>query len=186
MEAEHKINKYFIQKAGTPLPNEKQYENNEALELEYVAEEDDITEYIQTKSFNDLVARFGTAEEDESIRNEDFNPLVSGRMAKKSNSSDMPNTPAKKDMILDGTDNPIPLQNEFGLADSVFDNDAISFDDIDIGDFEVIESELDKSLNKPANGFNTNTRVVYLDKSVNDGITRNSDEDVSSVFTPDE
>lgn len=169
------------------MPNEKQYENNEALELEYVAEEDNITEYIQTKSFNDLVARFGTAEEDESIRNEDFNPLVSGRMSKKANSSEMPNAPTlKKDMIHDETESPIPLQDEFGLADSVFDNDAISFDDIDIGDFEVIESELDKSENKPANGFNTNTRVVYLDKSVDDGIKRNSDEDVSSVFTPDE
>ncbi|MGN0549364.1 MAG: hypothetical protein ACI4IM_07190 [Acutalibacteraceae bacterium] len=169
------------------MPNDKQYENNEALELEYVAEEDDITEYIQNKSFSDLVARFGTAEEDESIRNEDFNPLVSGRIPKKANSSDMPDAPAlKKDMIHDGAESQIPLRDEFGLADSVFDNDAISFDDIDIGDFEVIESELDKSENKPANGFNTNTRVVYLDKSVDDGIKRNSDEDVSSVFTPNE
>ena len=46
-------------------------------------ENDDITDYIQDKSFDDLVKRFGTADEDESIRNEDFNPLVMGKVSKK-------------------------------------------------------------------------------------------------------
>lgn len=46
-------------------------------------ENDDITEYLTDSSFEELKKRFAEAEEDESIRNEDFNPLSSGKASKK-------------------------------------------------------------------------------------------------------
>lgn len=151
-------------------------------------ENDDITEYIQTKSFDDLVKRFGAAEEDESIRNEDFNPLVMGKASKK-------NVEESSEMIPSFKAEPITTvariatKSPFGTAQSEFDNDAVSFDDIDIGSLGDIVND-DEEKDDPVSGTDskseTNTRVIYLDESAEDGIKRNSDLEVSSVFSPDE
>jgi hypothetical protein len=165
------------------LAKEKNFENNENLDLTFVDENDDITEYIQTQSFNSLLQRFGMAEEDENIRNEDFNPLVVGRAPK--NTADEKNYEVHtEDMIVTEPETPIPLQNEFGSAESAFDNDAISFDDIDRNDSEKTADE-PVADNKKSTESKTGTRVVYIDENIDDGIKRNTDIEVSSVFKPD-
>ena len=66
---------------------------------------------------------------------------------------------------------------------------AVSFDDIDIGSLgDIVNTEEKKAENAAESDptYNTNTRVVYLNESADDGIKRNTDLEVSSVFTPDE
>jgi len=151
-------------------------------------ENDDITDYIQDKSFDDLVKRFGTADEDESIRNEDFNPLVMGKVSKKNEQDEFRSAPSfKADPITSVAT--ISTKSAFGTAQSEFDNDAVSFDDIDIGSLgDIVNAEEEKAENAAESDptYNTNTRVVYLNESADDGIKRNTDLEVSSVFTPDE
>lgn len=79
------------------------------------------------------------------------------------------------------------MANEFGTADSEFDNDAISFEDISI-DLESLGSLVnDDDGNKIEQNekFNTNTRVIYFDENTDDGIKRNTDLEVSDVFSSD-
>lgn len=151
-------------------------------------ENDDITDYIQDKSFDDLVKRFGAADEDESIRNEDFNPLVMGKASKKNEQDDFRSVPSfKADPITSVAT--ISTKSAFGTAQSEFDNDAVSFDDIDIGSLgDIVNTEEEKDEDVPESDptYDTNTRVVYLDENADDGIKRNTDLEVSSVFTPDE
>lgn len=149
-------------------------------------ENDDITEYLTDSSFEDLKKRFAEAEEDESIRNEDFNPLSSNKASKKGTDDDIRSNPSFKKDIID-TETPIALANEFGTADSEFDNDAISFEDISI-DLESLGSLVnDDDGNKIEQNekFNTNTRVIYFDENTDDGIKRNTDLEVSDVFSSD-
>lgn len=149
-------------------------------------ENDDITEYITNSSFEELKKRFGSAEEDKSIRDEDFNPLnTSVKGSKRSSDEDYRSSPSfKKDAELTA---PSKLQNEFGTAESRFDNDSISFDEIDI-DLNSIGDLVNDSQDASAvsnEEFNTNTRVVFLDENADDGIKRNTDFDVINVFLPD-
>ena len=164
------------------MSEEKINENELLRELEQnTAENDNIIEFIQDDSLSALKSRFGSVEEDEEIRNGDFNPLVSGKSAKKKSQSDERKNPSfKKDILSEESRS--QLQSEFGSAESDFDNDAIGFDEIDIeslGDMTIDDkpTEFDKSKD-----FVTNTRVIYSDDSLDDGIKRNTDIEVSDVF----
>ena len=77
------------------------------------------------------------------------------------------------------------LTNEFGSAESTFDNDVISFDEISLdlyGDLSQDDGEKDFDKSEE---YNTNTRVIYVDEDTEDGIKRNTDLEVSDVFTAD-
>lgn len=163
---------------------EKIGENNELIPLE-IDENEDITEYIIDGSFEALKKRFEAAEEDANIRNEDFNPLVSGtKAAKHQPVDDLRSSPSfKKDSFP--TEAPNRLTNEFGSAESTFDNDVISFDEISLdlyGDLSQDDGEKDFDKSEE---YNTNTRVIYVDEDTEDGIKRNTDLEVSDVFTAD-
>lgn len=161
--------------------------NGESTELSPLPVDvnDDITEYITDSSFEALKKRFGVAEEDQSIRDEGFNPLEQGKASKKSEDEARIMPSFKKDVLDKATS--VPMQSEFGTAESRFDNDAISFDEIniDLDSLGSLVNENDSVEVDRSTEFSTNTRVVYLDESADDGIKRNTDLEVSSVFKPD-
>lgn len=161
--------------------------NGESTELSPLPVDvnDDITEYITDSSFEALKKRFGVADEDQSIRDEDFNPLEQGKASKKSEDEARIMPSFKKDVLDKATS--VPMQSEFGTAESRFDNDAISFDEIniDLDSLGSLVNENDSVEVDRSTEFSTNTRVVYLDESADDGIKRNTDLEVSSVFKPD-
>lgn len=163
---------------------EKIGENNELIPFE-VDENDDITEYITDGSFEALKKRFGTAEEDASIRNEEFNPLVSGaKVAKHQPDDDLRSSPSfKNDAALSET--PKGIKSEFGSAESAFDNDAISFDEISLDLYGDLSKDDDEKDFDKSEEYNTNTRVIYVNEDAEDGIKRNTDLEVSDVFTAD-
>lgn len=180
MATEHKIK----QKAVILLSEEIKNGNGEEL-VPAVEINDDITEYITDSSFEALKKRFGVAEEDQSIRDEDFNPLTNGRASKKSDGDNSPAPSFKKDIGEAEVNS--SLQNEFGTADSRFDSDAISFDEINI-DLDSLDTLIDEDETAEidrSGAYNTNTRVIYEDSEADDGIKRNTDIEVSCVFNPD-
>lgn len=166
------------------MSEEKNDNINELIPLP-VDENDDITEYITDGSFEALKKRFGEAEEDESIRNEDFNPYISGaKVSKHLQNDDLRSSPSfKNDIIPDNA--PSSLAKEFGSAESAFDNDAISFDEISLDLFDdTSKDESTEDIDKDKR-YNTNTRVIYVDDNTDDGIKRNTDIEVSDVFKSD-
>ena len=163
------------------MSEEKTNENELLRELEQnTADNDDIIDFIQDDSLSALKSRFGSVEEDKEIRNGDFNPLVSGKNTKKKNRHDDRKNPSfKKDILSEESRS--QLQSEFGSAESDFDNDAIGFDEIDLealGDMTLKE----KPAEFDGKDFDTNTRVIYSDNTLDDGIKRNTDIEVSDVF----
>ena len=65
------------------MPDENKIGVNSDLVPILPDENDDITEYLTDSSFESLKKRFAAAEEDQSIRDEDFNPLIAGKATKK-------------------------------------------------------------------------------------------------------
>ncbi len=180
MEAEH----IKTEKAGIVLQDENIIEESTELTPLLPDENDDITEYLTGSSFEKLKNRFAEAEEDESIRNEDFNPLTSGKATKKGTDDDIRSNPSFKKDVFD-SEISISLASEFGSADSAYDNDAISFGDINIdldslGALVSDDSDIEIDRNEK---YNTNTRVIYIDENADDGIKRNTDLEVSDVFS---
>lgn len=147
---------------------------------------DDITEYITDSSFESLKKRFGEAEEDESIRNEDFNPLSTSIKGAKKSDDILRSAPSFKSDPMP-TDTIAPLKSAFGTAESRFDSDAISFDDIeiDLNSYNDLTEEVENKPSDKTDEYDTNTRVIYVDNDMDDGIKRNTDLEVSSVFSPD-
>ncbi len=166
---------------------------------------EDIVEYIQpSSSLEMLKARYAAAEEDESIRNEGFELMKKGGLLKKSRPEaavfDYYSSPvAPKDEIR--TDIDSPLSKVFDSTKSEFDADTASFSDIEIEKpsiiaVDAVEQPLTKSVqtitpdaDSTVNnryGFDTHTRIIYFDESADDGIKRNTDEELSSAFVADE
>lgn len=180
----------------------------ETIETTIAAENimnDDIVEYIQpSSSLEMLKARYAAAEEDESIRNEGFELVKKGGLLKKSRPEsttfDYYSTPVSpKDEIRTDVDS--PLSKVFDSTKSEFDADAASFSDIEIEKPPIIAEDIVKQpLAEPVKpvtqntdstvnnryGFDTHTRIIYFDESADDGIKRNSDEELSSAFVTDE
>lgn len=160
--------------------SEKEKEINETAESLGLSQSpaEDLTEYIKEQSLSALMSRFGTVDEDEDIRNEDFNPLViDGRTGQKRKSSDSRISAFKNEPVIgDGN----TIKSPFGEAQSDHDSDAVAFEDIKIDAFEEPSESQDIDLNQ---GFDTHTRVIYFDDEIDDGIRRNTDFDVSDVFS---
>lgn len=168
------------------MPDENKIGVNSDLVPILPDENDDITEYLTDSSFESLKKRFAAAEEDQSIRDEDFNPLIAGKATKKAVEDGLRSAPSFKKDIIE-SNNQIPLAQEFGSADSEFDNDAISFGEIDI-DLDSFENLIGNGERKDidrSEEYNTNTRVIFVDEDTNDGIKRNTDTEVTDVFFPD-
>lgn len=160
-------------------------ENNINEPVEEIDINEDITEYIQNASVADLMKRFGIAEESESIRNSDFNPLDGKKAPKKQTDGEERAAPSfKKDPLY--SSNSALASSSFGSAESEFDNDAISFDEIDIGSLGDITAEdsPDKS-DGQADTLDAHTRTVYVDDHLDDGIKRNDDTEAADVFMND-
>lgn len=144
---------------------------------------EDLTQYIQTASMADLMKRFGIADENESIRDEEFNPLDGKKNLKKQLSDDERTAPGFKKDPLYASNSSLP-SNSFGSAESEFDNDAISFDEINLdalGDITVEPSHLEED-GQQDNNLNAHTRTVFIDERLEDGIKRNADFEVTDVF----
>lgn len=179
----------------------------DAIESAIAAElsrNDDIVEYIQPSSLELLKARYAAVEEDESIRNEGFELAKKGGLIKKSRPENTAfeyfSTPVSpKDEIRTDVDS--PLSQVFDVTKSEFDADTASFGDIDFEKPEVTEPETIEvrtaseetsaaapAVNSTVNnryGYDTHTRVIYYDESAEDGIKRNSEDELSSAFNDD-
>ena len=182
----------------------EEIENSIAAEL---TENDDIVEYIQPSSLELLKARYAAAEEDEAIRNEGFEPVKKAGLIKKqrpeSTAFDYFAAPVHpKDEIRTDVDS--PLSQVFDSTKSEFDADTASSSDISIAIPEAptatpeepseeeskplqetpVRTEFIGNNAVPTNryGYNTHTRVIYIDESADDGIQRNSEEELSSAF----
>ena len=99
------------------MPDENKIGVNSDLVPILPDENDDITEYLTDSSFESLKKRFAAAEEDQSIRDEDFNPLIAGKATKKAVEDGLRSAPSFKKDITE-SNNQIPLAQEFGSADS--------------------------------------------------------------------
>lgn len=164
------------------MSDKEPFEQDETV-AEAFLHDDDITEYIYDESFEKLRHRFAEADEDEDIRNEDFNPLITGRGSKKTDFDELRSSPSfKKDPISE--ESLTPVQNVFGSAESDFDNDVISFEEIDLEALGDITAKDDAPKIETTEKFNTNTKVIFSDEDADDGIKRNSDIEVTDVFLP--
>lgn len=220
-------------------------EEIEAIESSIAAEltkNDDIVDFIQPNSLEQLKARYAAVEEDENIRNEGFEPIKKAGLIKKqrpeSTAFDYFAAPVSpKDEIR--TDVNSPLSQVFDSTKSEFDADTASFSDISASIAEVQPSYPEISSNEKDSvpaindsdihiesvspvlpavsddnntqneesastdasslseeylngepqlitnryGYNTHTRVIYIDNTAEDGIQRNSEEALSSAFS---
>ncbi len=177
-----------------------QTEANEIPTAAELTENDDIVDYIQPSSLEILKARYAAVEEDEQIRNEGFEPIKKGGLLRKQRPEasafgyySSPTNP--KDEIR--TDVNSPLSKVFDETKTEFDADTVSFSDIDIEDFKeeddstnesasVIKNIPVKSYAQELKGFDTHTRVIYLDESADDGIKRNTDNELDAAFQTDD
>ena len=178
----------------------------EAIEnaiAEELTKNDDIVEYIQPSSLEILKARYAAAEEDESIRNEGFELARKGGLIKKARPEntafDYYSTAiSPKDEIRTDVDS--PLSQVFDTTKSEFDADTASFGDISFENDKKstdsvlpIKTEADTSVTESTStptvnnryGYDTHTRVIYFDESADDGIKRNSEDELSSAFLSD-
>lgn len=114
-----------------------------------LSKNDDIVEYIQENSLEALKARFGTAEEDESIRNEGFELATSGGLFIKPRPENLYQYAAgevnpKEDI---STDSESELSKVFESTKSEHDNDNVTFGDLEIG---KPETKAEETTEKPA------------------------------------
>lgn len=174
-------------------------ESTVAAEL---TENDDLVEYIQPSSLDILRARYGEAEEDESIRSEGFELAKKSGLVRRQKPEDAPygyyGVPTARDEIRTDVDS--PLSQVFDTTRSDFDSDTVSFSDIDVEPVattedeessiptEVVTQPVSQEVIKATGnryGFDTHTTVIYYDESADDGIRRNTEDELNSAFTPD-
>ena len=163
-----------------------------------LSKNDDIVEYIQENSLEALKARFGTAEEDESIRNEGFELATSGGLFIKPRPENLYQYAAgevnpKEDI---STDSESELSKVFESTKSEHDNDNVTFGDLEIGKPETkAEETTEKPAEEPESDeeeiqivkkYNTHTKVIFSDENLDDGIKRNSDSELEDFFTNEE
>lgn len=196
----------------------------------------EIAEYNPT-GIEALKARFGVAEEDESIRNEGFELASSGGLFIKPRPENLYQYAAgevnpREDIP---TDSESELSQVFDSAKSEHDNDNVYFSDLEIDKpkEENAEEKAEEIPEKPAGKekktakkipeetqepreeeekkpgrkrktakkitveepesdeeeiqivrkYNTHTRVIFVDEELDDGIKRNSDEEIADFFT---
>ncbi len=194
--------------SSTNRPEQKYQSVHTGSLAEEFAKNDDIVDYIQDTSLEKLRAKYGAAEEDSRIRNNDFNPNEFSSF----HTSPVSSKPVRHD-VLDTPVTTSDIKLKFETATSRYDNDKVLFSDIKLEEKkeeptkkkrgrppkvkvdEVTPAELPKKrgrppkaqpVEQPANSitekFNTNTRVIFVDNSIADGIKRTDDFEVSSAF----
>lgn len=178
-----------------------------AVPAELSKDDDDITEYIHVNSLDALKARFGSAEEDESIRNQGFELAKPSGLIRKNrpeNNIEFSDTNINKDDIK--TDADTELSKVFDSARSGHDNDNVAFSDLklntqpkgkdNIPDTEqtqdksterktktvIVDEDSDEEVTQIVRKFNTHTKVIFSDESLDDGIKRNSDSELEGLF----
>ena len=181
--------------------------DNELIPLvpaELSKDDDDITEYIQVNSLDALKARFGSAEEDENIRNQGFElakPSGLIRKPRPESSVVFADTNIEKNDI--NTDTDTELSKVFDSAKSEHDNDNVTFSDLKLsGTTEkneepknnpvkpvekktktvVVDEDSDEEVTQIVRKYNTHTKVIFTDESLDDGIKRNSDSELEGLF----
>lgn len=175
---------------------------------------EDIVDYIESASLTDLKAKYAAAEEDENIRNEGFGLIQTSffrRDRPEEQSTPIDYNPREVISRSEMERTFLPkLANQFSSAQSEFDKDVVSFSEIDLNDGEEESKEENtepekKSSRSGSSGkkkndktedaaepssmsknYNTNTRVVFLDEDTDDGIKRNTDGEVESLFGGDD
>ena len=153
---------------------------------------DDIVEYIQPSSLEALKARYGAAEEDEQIRNEGFELAKKSGLVRRPHpeetSFDYYSVPTASEDITTNVD--ISLSEAFDSTKSAHDADTVSFEDI------ATDKKPQPAVNPPVSqeairatgnryGYDTHTTVIYYDESTDDGIQRNTEDELTSAFTTD-
>lgn len=189
--------------------NPEEIESIESSIAAELTENDDIVEYIQPNSLELLKARYAAAEEDETIRNEGFEPIKKAGLIKKqrpeSTAFDYFAAPVPPREEI-RTDVESPLSQVFDTTKSEFDADTASFSDISIAlpevapsapEYPTAEEIIPQAEAAPPvsqefiggeytsnnrYGYNTHTRVIYFDETAEDGIQRNSEDELSSAF----
>lgn len=130
------------------MSDKKKEEIEKAIEIEKniaaeFYENDDIVEYIEGKNLSDLKARYTAAEEDENIRSEGFELAQKSGVFKRIRPSGYnygygPQAINPRDEIKSATVS--PLSHFFDSAQSEYDNDNVSFKEINIDDIKPNES----------------------------------------------
>ena len=183
-----------------------------AVPAELSKDDDDITEYIHVNSLDALKARFGSAEEDESIRNQGFElakPSGLIRKPRPESSVMFADTDISKNDI--DTEAETKLSKIFDSAKSEHDNDNVTFSDLELsnkaeGEKEkekekeketettqdkpakketktvVVDEDSDEEVTQIVRKYNTHTKVIFSDESLDDGIKRNSDSELEELF----
>ncbi|MBQ7548461.1 MAG: hypothetical protein IJT03_02015 [Clostridia bacterium] len=195
--------------------SEKNQEKNIAPDTsaDFSANED-LVDYIESASLTDLKAKYAAAEEDESIRNEGFGLIQTGffrRDRPEEQSTPIDYNPREVISRSEMERTFLPkLANQFSSAQSEYDKDVVSFSEIDLnageeeskdekedtekktfrfGAFRKRKNDQTEDAAKASSmskTYNTNTRVVYLDENTDDGIKRNTDGEVESLFGGDD
>lgn len=161
---------------------------------EEFAKNDDIVDYIQDTSLERLKSKYGEAEEDVRIRE--------GRSTPNGEKTPQTHSHSSKKVRHDILDSPTvtaPI-SKFQTAKSRYDNDSVLFGDIKLEEKEEKSPKVnettkpkrrgrppkEKPVEEPVSSmtekFNTNTRVIFVDSQVEDGIKRTDELEVSSVF----
>lgn len=178
-----------------------------AVPTELSKDDDDITEYIHFNSLEALKARFGSAEEDENIRKQGFELAKPSGLIRKSRPESgiaFSDTDIKKNDI--NTDSDTELSKVFDSAKSEHDNDNVTFSDLELNSTDeekykkpeekaepdkpaekktktvVIDEDSDEEVTQIVRKYNTHTKVIFSDESLDDGIKRNSDSELEGLF----
>lgn len=125
---------------NTLLNNDDDMNNTDAAEL---SKNDDLVEFIQVNSLEALKARFGAADEDESIRNEGFELAKKGGLVRKPRPENefgyYSSGKGEKDDVP--TDSDSELSKVFDSAKSEFDGSNVSFGDLQLDSMKSEEEE---------------------------------------------
>lgn len=219
-------------------------DSDDELEKSIAAElskNDDIVDYIHENSLESLKARFGAADEDESIRNEGFELAKKGGLIRKPHpESVMPymnrELPPQEDIA---TDSESELSKVFDMAKSEHDSDNVMFSDLGTETAKPVEQKKEEKqeekTDKPVEQveeapkeppkrkrgrprknplpeekkeekkeetpaekvpeekseneqyvltpkYNTNTKIIYVNENLDDGIKRNSESELEDLF----
>lgn len=197
----------------TPKTDNDEFENNLPAKL---SKEDALDEYFKDNSIDALKARFGVAEEDESIRSEGFELAKTGGLIRRPKPEAVmqysENETAKIPTKIDSD-----LSKVFDSAKSEHDNDNVFFSDLNLkkGKEEkpvpeeipekpkrrpgrprkvpVVEEKVkkenedsDEEITQIVKKYNTHTKVIFVDESLDDGIKRNSESELEELFADNE
>lgn len=219
-------------------------DSDDELEKSIAAElskNDDIVDYIHENSLESLKARFGAADEDESIRNEGFELAKKGGLIRKPHpESVMPYMNRELSPQEDiATDSESELSKVFDMAKSEHDSDNVMFSDLGTETAKPVEQKKEEKqeekTDKPVEQveeapkeppkrkrgrprknplpeekkeekkeetpaekvpeekseneqyvltpkYNTNTKIIYVNENLDDGIKRNSESELEDLF----